>query len=182
MRATAGLFGLMVALLATLVLAAPAIAGPRFPDVPAGYPYSDAVYDLASRAIISGYDDGRFGPNESVTREQFAKMIVLAMGSSVTEQDLCSFPDVFHDPSSLYPYHFVAAAANRGLTNGYDDGTFRPTNRITRMQVISIVVRASGSGLSRTGRGLERSTRLLESLAWSRHPFGRGQRPSSRHL
>ena len=80
---------------------------------------------------------------------QFAKMIVLAMGSitsgyTVSENDICPFADVpAGTPSNpLYPDHYVAVAARTGLTMGYPDNTFRPYNQITRWQVITMVVRA----------------------------------------
>jgi hypothetical protein len=98
--------------------------------------------------MISGYSSGEFGPSDSVTRQQFAKMIVLAMGFAVTEQDSHTFRDVAHTASGLYPYHFVAVAANNGLIMGYGDGSFGPLERITRMQVITIIARATGALLT----------------------------------
>ena len=148
MKARIAIFGLLAASLVTLLLAVPAAAGPRFLDLPAGYPSSDAIYSLSSRGVISGYDNGDFGAGDPVTRAQFAKMIVLTLGWSATEQDSCSFSDLSPEPSSLYPYHFVAVAAKNGVIAGYPDGTFRPTTQITRMQVITMVVRAAASRLS----------------------------------
>ena len=58
-----------------------ALAATRaFPTFPATHPYYAAITDLASRGIIGGYQDGTFGPDNPVTRQQFAKMIVLAGG------------------------------------------------------------------------------------------------------
>ena len=131
--------------------------GRAFADVPTGHPYAEAIYDLAGRGIISGYDNGRFGPNDLVMRQQFAKMIVLAMGFVPTAQDSYDFHDVPHSASGLYPYHFVALAAHNGLIKGYDDGTFRPASPVSRMQVITVAVRAGGSALSLPPGGWEGS-------------------------
>ena len=65
-----------------------------FPDVPSTHPYYPAITDLASRSIIGGYVNGNFGPADPVTRQQFAKMIVLTGGYPVSESDVCSFTDV----------------------------------------------------------------------------------------
>ena len=54
-----------------------------FPDV-VGSPYEAAIYDLAGRGIITGFEDGSFRPNAPVTRQQFAKMIVKTLGFPVT--------------------------------------------------------------------------------------------------
>lgn len=120
-----------------------AVAG--FSDVSGVHPYAAAISDLAARNIISGYQDGKFGPDDSVTRQQFAKMVVLAMGFAVTEEDSYGFPDVSPIPAALYPYHFVAVAANNGLIMGHADGTFGPFEHLTRMQLISTVARMTAS-------------------------------------
>ena len=128
-----------------LYYALPSSEATRFPDVPADYPYVTAIEGMADRLIIEGYDNGSFGPGDPVTRQQFAKMIVLTMGFTVTENDTFTFADasaIVHTSGELYPYHYVAKAALTGLTEGYPDGTFRPLNKITRQQVITMIVRA----------------------------------------
>ncbi len=125
----------------SLLLASSAVA---FTDVPAGHPYASAVADLSARGIINGYGDGRFGPDANVKRMQFAKMIDLTMDLDVTDADICPFPDVDpSQPGGLYPDHYVAVAARNEITRGYEDGTFRPQNPITRAQVITMIVRAA---------------------------------------
>ncbi len=122
----------------------------RFPDVPADHPYYAAIEGMAIQEVIEGYDNGNFGPSDLVTRQQFAKMIVLTMGYTVTESDVYTFADssaIVHTAGELYPYHYVAKAALTGLTEGYDDGTFRPLNKITRQQVITMIVRAGSQML-----------------------------------
>ncbi|MFH1833415.1 MAG: S-layer homology domain-containing protein [bacterium] len=122
----------------------------RFPDVPADHPYAVAIEGMAERQIIEGYGNGSFGPADLVTRQQFAKMIVLTMGYTVTEDDTYDFADassMVQTTTELYPYHYVAKAALTGLTQGYPDGTFRPLNNITRQQMITMIVRAGSQFL-----------------------------------
>jgi len=114
-----------------------------FPDVPPTNPYAAAIYDLAGRHVIEGYTNGNFGPYDLVTRQQFAKMIVLTVDLPVSESDVCPFPDVDTSTTGLYPDHLVAVAAASGITTGYGDGTFKPYRQITRAQVITMVVRAA---------------------------------------
>ena len=130
--------------------AVPSSEATRFPDVPADYPYAAAIEGMADQGIIEGYVSGYFGPKNLVTRQQFAKMIVLTLGYTVTEGDTYDFADasaIARTAGELYPYHYVAKAALTGLTEGYPDGTFRPLNNITRQQVITMIVRAGSQVL-----------------------------------
>jgi len=136
---------LLVGSIASLALA----ASPSFPDVPASHPYYGAITDLASRNIIGGYADGKFGPADPVTRQQFAKMIVLTGVNvdkyTVSESDVCPFKDVqvggYADP--FFPDNYVAVCAAHGITVGKTATTFDPSGKITRYQVVTMVVRAA---------------------------------------
>lgn len=134
-------FLLVLTLLLTLVAAGPALA---FSDIPASHSFAAAIGDLSSRGVITGFDDGTFRPDVPVTRQQFAKMIVGALYLAASTADVCPFPDVISSKGAdLYPDHFVAVAAANKITEGYNDGTFRPYRSISRAQVITMVVRAS---------------------------------------
>ncbi|OFW55866.1 MAG: hypothetical protein A2133_01130 [Actinobacteria bacterium RBG_16_64_13] len=133
----------VLTLIASLVSLAIAVT-PSFPDVSVGHPYYTAITDLASREIISGFPNGYFGPNDDVTRQQFAKMIVLTGGYPVSEADVCPFTDVQKSgPTTLYPDNYIAVCASHGITAGKTATTFDPSSYITRYQVISMVVRAA---------------------------------------
>ena len=131
-----------VAILVPLALA----ATPAFPDVPETHPYYEAVTDLASRGVISGYGSGLFGPADEVTRQQFAKMIVLAGGYPVSEDDVCTFADVPKGGSAtFFPDNYIAVCAANSITTGKTATTFDPYSKITRYQVITMVVRTAES-------------------------------------
>ena len=109
----------------------------EYKDVPSShwaYPY---VSELSTNGIISGYDDGTFRPDNSVTREEFVKMIVGAAGLYDSEAD-CDFADV---PASAWYYSYVASACANGVVNGIDDMTFGVGHRITRQDVAVIASR-----------------------------------------
>lgn len=118
--------------------------GQTFSDVPSGHPYRDAIEDLAGGGVIEGYDDGRFGPDDLVLRQQFAKMIVGTLGLPCSEADVSPFSDVADGgPSTLYPDNYIAVCAANGITEGKTPSTYAPYDNITRAQVITMVVRAA---------------------------------------
>lgn len=140
-----------------LYYALPASKATRFPDVPANHPYAAAVESIADHGIVQGYDNGDFGLYDPVTRQQFAKMIVLTLAIydpdlyTPTLDDSYEFADsdsIERKTGELYPYHYIAKAALTGLVKGYADGTFRPTQSISRQQVITMIVRASSQLLN----------------------------------
>ena len=111
-------------------------------------PYSAAIDDLSSLSIVSGFPDGTFRPEGLVTRQQFAKMIVLVLGLPVSVSDVCPFADVDHnvDPTDpLYPDHYVAVCAAHAITQGTSPGYFSPSSDVTTAQMITMVVRAAQS-------------------------------------
>lgn len=127
--------------------AAPAPPKGGFTDVDRSAPYAAAITLLCERGITKGFDDGTFGPDRPVTRQQFAKMVVLTLGYQVGDIRACGFRDVdakldASDP--LYPAGYIAVCKDRGIALGTDDGRFQPWNNITRAQLITMATRAAG--------------------------------------
>jgi subtilisin family serine protease len=117
---------------------------PRFSDVSAETtPYAEQIDYLADLGVISGSADGLFHPDDPLKRQQLAKMIVLALGYGVTEEDTCPFGDVSHVAGALYPYHYVAVAWKQGITLGTRPGYFSPYAILTRAQMITMATRAA---------------------------------------
>lgn len=106
-------------------------------------PYWEQIDYLARLGIVSGSGGGLFHPNDSLKREQFAKIILLALRLPVTENMICPFVDVVHLPGSLYPYHYVAAAYQLSIIKGTDATHFSPYGSLTRAQLITMAVRAA---------------------------------------
>lgn len=122
-----------------------------FSDVPSSSSYHIQVETLALLGIIDGYSDGTFRPDAPVTRQQFAKMVVLAMRISVSEADACTFRDVKKTTDgALYPDNYVAAAAREGIVSGYESvagPVFKPDASITLAQLITMGARATVGSL-----------------------------------
>lgn len=118
-----------------------------FSDVNEATLYGEEILLLADLGIISGYGNGTFGPTAEVTRQQFAKMIVLALGYEVSPLTACAFRDVASLPNvadPLYPAGYIAACAAAGITVGKTADLFYPYEKITRAQLITMVARAAG--------------------------------------
>ncbi|WP_217591933.1 S-layer homology domain-containing protein [Cohnella sp. GbtcB17] len=98
----------------------------------------EAVNDLGARMVVSGYPDGRFNPDASVTRAEFAEIVVRGLGLKPSEQ-AAAFPDV---RATDWSGQAIQTAYAYGLIDGYEDGTFHPTDSITREQAVAILARA----------------------------------------
>lgn len=131
-----------------------------FPDVSATHPYHLQIEVLAQLGVVGGFVDGRFRPDVPVTRQQFAKMVVLAMRIPVSEADISAFGDVTRTgPETLFPDNYVAAVAREGITTGTKKpvgttpGLFSPGAEISLAQVVTMMTRASGRTLTNPPSG-----------------------------
>lgn len=130
--------------------------GAAFPDVQEWHPFFAPITFLAEQGVVSGYEDGRFGPDDSILRAQFAKMIVRSLGYNVEETMDPPFWDLGQDDYfDLYPHEYVAVAAFRDITVGTGAGRFSPWDSITLAQVVTMVTRA----------GMQEH-RMVEPPAW----------------
>ena len=113
-----------------------------YPDVKATDWFNNAVSTLTNMGIINGYEDGTFRPNNFITRAELTK-IAVCFFTTADEYfgKKSSFSDV---PETAWYARFIAAAEELGLINGYPDGTFRPSNPITRAETCTIVNRTLG--------------------------------------
>ena len=114
-------------------------SGDSYRDVSSGDWYAEAVRVMSALGIITGYEDGTFRPQVSITRGEFA---ALAMRFA---RRVDGAPVTFTDVSSGdWYYRYVTGAAAYGWITGYEDGSFRPMNSITRAEVATIANRMLG--------------------------------------
>ena len=111
--------------------------GTTFADV-SSHANRSAVEALAARGIVSGYSPGVFGPNDTVTRGQFATMVIRALGLPL--QTTGAFADV--TPDAWYA-PFVGSAYTYGITSGRTAANFDPNGLITRQEAAVMVARAA---------------------------------------
>ena len=114
-----------------------------FPDVPASASYAEAVKMLSEAGIIQGDANGRFNPEQTVTRAQAAAFLCRMLGIEETAKVKKStkFSDV---PQNYWASGYVAAIADQGVISGFTDGTFKPNNPVTYAQMIKLLVCAWG--------------------------------------
>ena len=121
----------------------PAAAASSFTDVPAGQWYTDAVAWAASNAIVGGYGNGLFGPNDAITREQMAA--ILYRYAQFKGYDVSSVGDLsrYTDAGqvSAWAQSAMGWANAQGLITGNTATTLNPTASATRAEVATILMR-----------------------------------------
>lgn len=127
-----------------------------FADVTDKHWAKSAIESLAVRGIVNGVTDVKFAPNAVLTRAQFTKMLLGAMGINPTgEAGTSPFTDV---SPSHWSTVWVEAAAKAGIVKG-EAGKFRPDAEVTREQMTVMLIRAMG---------LEQQALELETAAVSK--------------
>lgn len=112
----------------------------------AGHWAEKVITDWQNKGLISGYEDGTFKPNNSVTRAEFVIIMNNAMGFNKTGD--VSFTDV--QPGNWF-YKAVATAVAQGYTKGYADGTFKPNATISRAEAAVMIANAAGLAQDEAG-------------------------------
>lgn len=120
----------------------PENAAASFPDVSSSYWGYKAISAMSALGVMNG-SDGRFKPENYLTRAEF--MSVLSKCFDLPEAE-CDFTDV---PETHWAYGAIAAVQNKGWISGYGDGRFGPDDKITRSQVVVVL----NSALERRGDG-----------------------------
>ncbi len=110
-----------------------------FTDVDKTTTQGAAIYKLADAGILLGYGDGTFRPNAPITRAELSKIVNAIFG--YFEKDTTGFSDVVKED---WYYDFVLIAKKAGYIVGYEDGTFRGQNMVTREQACAILCRTAG--------------------------------------
>ncbi|AEI39004.1 Ig-like domain repeat protein [Paenibacillus mucilaginosus] len=99
----------------------------------------DAIEGLSGRLVVDGYPDGSFRPEVPVSRSEFAAMLARALGWVPDSSASVQYTDV--DPAA-WDAGYIASMSERGLISGYEDGSFRGSQRITREEAAVLLTRA----------------------------------------
>ena len=115
--------------------------------------YNNAISTMTRAQVLTGYPDGSFKPNGSITRAEFAAML------SRFFETQYSGADFFSDTKGHWAEDLINQAAQNGLIQGYPDGTYRPNNYITRAEAVT--------GINRIlGRAPEKDHLLENMVTW----------------
>ena len=106
-----------------------------YTDVPADAWYNNAVSTLSNAGILDGYEDGTFRPDGNITRAEFATITARFLEAGYDGGN--RFPDI----DGHWAAEYINEAANAGIVDGYEDGTFRPQQNITRAEAVTMVNR-----------------------------------------
>ena len=106
-----------------------------FTDVSADYWANTAISTMSELGVIQGYSDGTFRPNAFITRAQFAA--ICARFDDTVKRGSSDFTDI----DGHWAEAEIERAATLGWIQGYNDGTFRPNNNITRAQAMTMINR-----------------------------------------
>ena len=131
-----------VAAVAMLASTASAFAV-TFPDVDESASYANAVSTLTALGVVDGDDNGLFNPENSVTRAEFAKMVVEALGEG---DGVNSSYTKFADTQGHWGAGYVELGVANGFINGYDENSFGPDDKVTYAQAVKMLVAALNYG------------------------------------
>ena len=112
-----------------------------------GHYAEGAINFLYNNYTIDGYKDGTFKPDQTINRAELTKMTLLTFRYGVSQILTTTFKDV---PISQWYAPYISSAKILGIINGYKDGYFRPTNRITRAEALKIILFAAGRVIPHT--------------------------------
>ena len=105
----------------------------------------DAISKLSALEIISGYPDGSFKPEGSITRAEFAKMACVAAGMKDSADILINTASQFSDVKAGEWYTgYINLAVSQGFVKGYTDGTYKPNATISNAEVLTVILRILG--------------------------------------
>lgn len=115
-----------------------------FSDLPETDKYHEAVTYLVSKEVVNGYPDGTFRPNNVVSRVEALKFIFEGIKETLSSGAI-PFPDV-----SIEQWYgkYLYTAYEKGVVNGYPDGTFKPTNTVNRAEFYKILFNGMGADVN----------------------------------
>ncbi|MFF2888484.1 family 10 glycosylhydrolase [Paenibacillus sp. NPDC057967] len=112
----------------------------KFSDI-LGHWAEASIKLAAAKGIISGYADGTFKPKSEVTRAEFAVMLARMLNLQGNGAEL-----EFNDKAAIgsWAKQGIAQAVQAGIVKGYSDGSFRPNAKISRVEMVTMIVNALG--------------------------------------
>jgi S-layer homology domain len=111
-----------------------------FTDVDFDHEYLDSIIYVKEEGIVNGYEDGTYQPSKEINRAEFTKIIIEATYDDSEIED-CTASKDFSDVKTVDWYEkYVCVAANNGIIDGYDDGTFKGNDKINFVEAAKIIV------------------------------------------
>ena len=131
---------LLLAFVISLVLPAGAFAADaKTASDLQGHWAESVISQWMTDGLVGGYQDGTFQPDKSITRAEFVKLINAAVKPN--KAGAVNFSDV---TNTDWFYDELRLAMGAGYANGFEDGTFRPADTVTRAQAAAFIAKAKG--------------------------------------
>ena len=112
-----------------------------FNDVPELYWAKEAISYMGTLGIVSGFPDGRFKPDGTLTRAEMVTLLVRAKNIRLPEMSYKVFKDV---KINHWAAQYIKASIDENMARGYPDATFRPTAKLTRAETVVMIARFAG--------------------------------------
>jgi hypothetical protein len=111
--------------------------------------YKEAVKDLVSLGIMTGNAYGLINPEGNITRAEMTVLIGRLIGITTNEANANQgYTSNFSDVAAGEWYTgWVNLVAGKGIISGFPDGTFRPNEKVTQAQAVTMIVKALGWGV-----------------------------------
>ena len=123
------------------------VAVASFVDAPPSQWAFSEIESCISAGVVGGYDDGTYRPGLLVSRDQMAVFISRALTGGDAFVPIGPVAATFSDvPTDHWAFRYVEYAASSGVVGGYDDGTYRPDETVTRDQMAVFIARAVTGG------------------------------------
>ncbi|SDP13830.1 Listeria/Bacterioides repeat-containing protein [Paenibacillus sp. yr247] len=113
-----------------------------FTDVAVDYWANKAIKAVTQMGLMNGYEGGNFRGNQEITRAELASIIARLLGSSDTAK-----ASKFSDIADHWAKAAIDQVAAAGIIHGYEDGTFKPSNSLTRAEAVTMINHYLGRGL-----------------------------------
>jgi len=117
------------------------------------------IEELVASGAIKGYPDGTFQPDRTISRAEFAAILVKAFNLE------SKGGKVFNDTAGHWAKDAIAAAAEHGIVSGYSDTVFGPDDNITREQMAAMIVKAAKLQEAKEGKAFADSDKIS---SWAR--------------
>ncbi|MBU1018270.1 S-layer homology domain-containing protein [Patescibacteria group bacterium] len=137
----------------------------EFQDVPDIYLYKNAINYAYESGIVSGYPDGNYLPDNSINRAEFTKIVINSQFSE-NEINNCKTSKTFSDINrNEWYYPYICVAVNKGIIDGYPDGSFKPGNKINFVEASKIIINAFGYKVSSSGIWYKPFVEAMENIS-----------------
>lgn len=116
-----------------------------YSDIAVSQWFNKAIASMPTGKYVMGYPDGSFGANRNITRAEFVAIAARFMNA---KDGTVTFSDV---STTNWAYQYISTAVSYGWIEGYEDGTFRPNQPITRAEAMTIINRMLNRGVDANG-------------------------------